>query len=350
MDDVLKNLFDTRCSKLLINHNSEEFVQDRLRCLESYLQKLLSVPLLLNRILSCPKMVQWLTDFPKMNYSASDRPQIFQENEIIQSTSILPWGGPPAFIQDPGRNQRELGSSPTSSEWVCSSEAAAEVVPFCCFQESFAGRQSERKALFLDPSRWLTSPLPIDRAANSKWALHCGKIWQLRLDAIAVDAPEDYRARIRTVYWDVLEAAGRRRDMARSLALLDECQIGAVSVAPSGNLPSGALMLTAAPAYKSGYEFSAYASLHLCYRKVLEAAVDHGFRKVCRRARARSASQSSQRLKRRSVSANLAAAAAARRSRSTACTGRGAAFPEASQRTWHFRPCAPSSPVAAEIS
>ena len=152
-------------------------------------------------------MVQWLTDFPKMNYSASDRPQIFQENEIIQSTSILPWGGPPAFIQDPGRNQRELGSSPTSSEWVCSSEAAAEVVPFCCFQESFAGRQSERKALFLDPSRWLTSPLPIDRAANSKWALHCGKIWQLRLDAIAVDAPEDYRARIRTVYWDVLEAA-----------------------------------------------------------------------------------------------------------------------------------------------
>lgn len=222
-------------------------------------------------------MVQWLTDFPKLYYPASDRPQIFQENEIIQLTSIQPWGGFPALKSESSidRSERELGGSPTSSEWHCTQNVA----PFTCFQDSFS-QPSERRMLFPEPARWLTSPLAVERSANSKLALHCGKIWQLRLDAIALDAPEDYRARIRTVYWEVLEAAGRRREMAQSLALLDECQIGAVSVAPAGNLPAGALLLTAAPAYKSGYEHSSYASLHLCYRKILEAAVDNGFRKV----------------------------------------------------------------------
>jgi O-acetyl-ADP-ribose deacetylase (regulator of RNase III) len=222
-------------------------------------------------------MIQWLTDFPKLYYSASDRPQIFQENEIISFTSILPWGGLPRFKRANDKCS-ELGISPTSSEWTCSLNAATDA-PFSCFQDSFSPI-SERRALFPGPSRWLSSPLAVDRAANSKLALYCGKIWQLRLDAIAVDAPEDYRARIRTVYWDVLEAAGRRREMAQSLALLDECQIGAVGVAPAGNLPAGALLLTAAPAYKAGYEHSSYASLHVCYRKIMEAAVDNGFRKV----------------------------------------------------------------------
>ncbi|XP_050689363.1 protein GDAP2 homolog [Eriocheir sinensis] len=121
-----------------------------------------------------------------------------------------------------------------------------------------------------------TSPFKVDEAVNGKLCVWSGELSQLRVGAVVNSTNETLTEHCNT---QLIQRAGPRIK-AELRNAVKSCKTGEVRVTGGYGLPARYVIHTVAPRYNIKYHTASETALHMCYRRVLEAAVEKKIRSV----------------------------------------------------------------------
>ena len=289
--------------QLVVDHSSTTFVTVRARALERYMEELLSSDALSRLILGDPELLAWISDCPRPFYANSskrDCPFVYRKFSILSWEDIPSWACHPRQDSPGGRQASgdwQVDRDDSDGEWgmdltdrgsglvLPMRELGTPALPSSRVSPTGGEGGGERGGNVAVAECTASVPRPtklLGCGIASKLSVWRGNMWQLRVDALCVDAPGDYNPVPGTVFADIVRVAGVAA--MPQLKVLDECRIGDVIALPclhGLNLPARYLMFTGSAYYLSEHESASYSGLHLSYLKLLESAVvDYGMRTV----------------------------------------------------------------------
>lgn len=244
--------------QLMVDHCSTAFVTRRARALEKYLAEVLSHEGLARLILGHPELLRWVSDCPRPFYalsSARDCPLTYRNFTILSCEDVATWGSQSDGHDGRGRNgggmgqgrpappgwfERDDDSYDEESELEWTDPGPGLAMPMKEVRISFATPSASgggRMGTVQSAPTPDSAPMPVDLfgageggGLNGKLSLWKGNIWQLRVDALCVDAPGDYQPVPGTTFAEVVRMAGVAA--IPQLKVLDECRIGDVVAVP----------------------------------------------------------------------------------------------------------------------